>query len=138
MGFWSNLWDRVTGAFERVESSAPIFRDTTNDGGGDAGSGEVTDDTFVTESDNPPGQENFPFDFSLAGYLELGADYGSDYVNLEGEIINLTDQPWETMDYFVIKVSEPGRDDYYTTIVGNFDDYDDLLDAIAEWWEQGS
>lgn len=109
-------------------------------GGGGTGQSDYypTEVTGVTESDDPPGQEAFPFDFQLAGFLELGATYTQDYVNLEGETVYLEYLPWADMDYFVIQVNEPGRDPYYVTISGSFDDYDDLMAHIAEWWEQGS
>jgi hypothetical protein len=147
MGFFSRLGDAVRGFF----SSAPVERQdafTPSDltggdgGGGDFSGGESASgygDTFVTDASNPPGQDAFDFDFQLSGWLPLDGTFNDDYVNLEGSKIDLDyDVPWADLDYFVIQVNEPGRDPYYVTITGPFDDYDDLMAHIAEWWEQGS
>lgn len=64
-----------------------------------------------------------------------------DYVNLEGETVDVSafgDIEWSEADYVVVHVVEPGGSSYYTTIVGPFDDYDDFLDHLQTWWEEGS
>jgi hypothetical protein len=40
-----------------------------------------------------------------AGFLELGASYTDDYVNLEGETVFLDYIPWADIDYFVMSKS---------------------------------
>lgn len=65
---------------------------------------------------------------------------GDDYVNMEGAgSVNVSnDIPWTDVDYVVVHVVEPDGTDYYTSIVGPFDDYDDFFDHLQSWWEEGS
>lgn len=151
MGFFNRFWKRAKRVFRPESSSAPVSREgdfTPNTGGGytpsdrtdgDGASGdyfpqsEVTESTEVTETNG----RDFPFDFGPAGWLPLGGDFKDDYVDLEGGG-SFDDVDWSDADYVVVRISQPGRDDYYTTIVGAFDDYDDFLDALQDWWEEGS
>lgn len=87
----------------------------------------------VLDPDEDPGGFD-PSDYGIAGYLPLGGDFESDYVNTE---------QWETVsesvlmetDYVVLHDLE---NDLYFTLGGPFDDYEDLYDAIQEYQEEGS
>lgn len=142
------LFGWIADTFERIVDAvipdtgpreAPTDFSTADTNGGDyADESTGNETTFVTESNDPPGQDSFPFDFQLAGFLELGASPKDDYVNLEGDTVYLQYLPWADIDYFVFQVNEPGKDSYYVTITGPFDDYDDLLAHLEQWWEEGS
>lgn len=114
---------------------------------------------FFGFGDEPdyPSQEGIPeyepdtgdhgdFSWQIAGYLEAGESYSAGgYHNFdpdspEARVEVESFRGWGFLpdsDYVVIKVTAAGGT-YYTTLGGPFEDYEDLFDAIAEWWEQGS
>lgn len=78
------------------------------------------------------------YEWELAGYLPAGESFNDSYHNVEAEGFS----DWDFLgdaDYVVIQVHDQETgDDYYVTIAGPFDDYDDFVAAIQEWDEEGS
>lgn len=71
----------------------------------------------------------------------MGGNQRDDYVNTAGAFVDVGpggDIDWPNADYVVVKVVEPNGSTYWTTIVGPFDDYEDFLDHLQDWWEEGS
>lgn len=148
-GFFTRIIAAIRHTFSRAPiereppAGIPVTPEPPREPGGGGGLFEPggisgTPVTGVTDFDDPPGRESLSFDFMLSGYLPLQGDFNQDYVNLEGGSGDLDSLPWSDLDYFVIAVTEPGRDTYYVTIVGPFDDYEDFLDHVKQWWEEGS
>lgn len=128
------------GSDEEPTPQPPGGGDSGGDSGGGGGGGGDDFGGFFGEGEQDlPHADTVPFDFHLAGFLELGSDFKSDYVNTEGQAIDVnSDIPWTDLDYIVVRITEPNGSSYYTTFVGPFDDYDDFFLDLEAWWEEGS
>lgn len=88
------------------------------------------------------------YSWELAGYLEAGEEFNDGYHNFDpasdGARIEVEsfDGNWDFIgdaDYVVLHVTDnESGDDFYVTIAGPFDDYEDFLEAYHDWEEEGS
>lgn len=147
MGFWKKLIRVVTGRRRRGTTPAapppppsppPPRPPAPPTGGGGFDPGDFGNGGDEGDGEFLPDPLDLPFDFTIAGYLPLGGDFNSDYVNTTGYPMDPDGVDWPDLDYVVVHVIEPNGSDYYTTLVGPFDDYDDFYSHLASWWEEGS
>lgn len=158
MGFFQRIWRALVPKRSRVRVERQPSRESTTPpppppppppptasggpdfGGEDFGNGGSGDNGKVEPWDLP-NEANLPFDFTIAGHQELKTTFQDGYTNVEGESLDISpggDIDWPTRDFVVVHIVEPDGSDYYTTILGTFDDYDDFYDHLETWWVEGS